>query len=334
MKEIVNGIVSPMTGGRVFLVEDVEKHEFRKEMYDVHVRYYQCEDTREKFTDEKQDELFCNELYNQYRVRHGIPFPDEIKSIRERYKLNYTQVTKIVGFGQNQWRHYENGDVPSESNGRTIAAMRSKEGALYLLEASRNEFAETEYERIKTQIIESSYNDEDSLSRFFFFGRQERGYANGYSEMNPRKLEEMVRYFILNDGNDMCKTKLNKCMFYADMLNYRRTGRSISGVRYRAIEFGPVPEHYDTIYDNVGGVYKTIEVKFNHEYERLHTESMESTSLEEDELGILKTVCDKLKGMSVSDVVELSHKEDVWLRHKGNHELIPYAEAFDIKAFA
>ena len=80
-KQIDNNMKSPFTGGPVYLVEDTEVQDFRKERYTVHVRYYECKDTGEQFTTEEQDEQLCNELYNQYRVRHGIPFPDEIKKL-------------------------------------------------------------------------------------------------------------------------------------------------------------------------------------------------------------------------------------------------------------
>ena len=118
-RQIDKNMVSPLTGGEVYLVEDIESHIFRKEEYKVHVFYYVCKDTGEHFTTEAQDEQFCNELYNQYRIKHGIPFPDEIKRIREHYGLSCSQITKIVGFGQNQWKQYENGNVPSESNGKS-----------------------------------------------------------------------------------------------------------------------------------------------------------------------------------------------------------------------
>ena len=100
-------MISPFTGGKVKEVRAVEEHMFRKETYSVHVRYYVCVDTGERFTTTDQDELMFNELYSQYRVRHGIPFPSEIKEIRERYGLNYSQMSKILGFGINQYAQYD-----------------------------------------------------------------------------------------------------------------------------------------------------------------------------------------------------------------------------------
>lgn len=152
-KQIAKGVVSPFTGGEVYLVEDTEIQTFRKEDFTVRVRYYECKDTGEKFTTEEQDEELCSQLYNSYRVKHGIPFPDEIREIRERYGLSYSQITKIVGFGQNQWRQYENGCMPSESNGRMILAIKSREGMLLMLDACRNQFEESVFRKMRSSVL-------------------------------------------------------------------------------------------------------------------------------------------------------------------------------------
>lgn len=49
-KQEVEQLKSPFTGGKVKEVSTIEEHEFRKEKFSVHVRYYICEDTGEKFT--------------------------------------------------------------------------------------------------------------------------------------------------------------------------------------------------------------------------------------------------------------------------------------------
>ena len=72
-------IKSPFTGGKVKEVYTMEDVEFRGEKFLVHVRYYVCEDTGEQFTTTEQHTLQFNDLYSQYRIRHGIPFTDGIK---------------------------------------------------------------------------------------------------------------------------------------------------------------------------------------------------------------------------------------------------------------
>lgn len=116
---------SPFTGGPVKEVVTTEDMEFRGEKYpDIPVRYYVCEDTGEQFTDGEQDEEWTNILYGKYRKKYGIPSPSEIRATRERYGLNVSQMTRILGFGKNQLAWYEDGQVPSLSNGRLLSLIQ------------------------------------------------------------------------------------------------------------------------------------------------------------------------------------------------------------------
>lgn len=333
-KRIVENMVSPLTGGRVFFVEGMENQTFRKEDYSVHASYYICEDTGEHFTTEEQDEQMFNELYNQYRIRHSIPFPEEIKKIREHYQLSYSQITKIAGFGQNQWKQYEDGNIPSVSNGKIIVAIRNREGMLTMLEASKNQFEENTYNKIRQNILCAPDISRDDILQFYFYGNTQRGATNGYSEMNPDKLQCMVQYIVSKEAKGVSKTKLNKEMFYADFYNYKKHGRSISGLAYRAIQYGPVPEHYETIYDHVQGLTReTILCNGDFDYDLMHCDNPDSSSLTEEELDTINKVMSTLVDMNRSEVIELSHKENGWKKYKDKHGFIPYDEAYTLKAF-
>src|SRR5690606_12006229 len=53
------------------------------------------------------------------------------------------------------------------------------------------------------------------------------------------------------------KTKMNKLLFYADFFMFKQTCFSISGVRYKAIDMGPVPNNFQSIFeylDNSGDI--------------------------------------------------------------------------------
>ena len=122
MERIVD-IVSPFTGGKVKEVTGTEEREFRGEQYRVPVRYYVCVDTGEQFTTTEQDGEWTSSLYNQYRERHHIPSPEQIRATRMKYGLNVSQLTRILGFGKNQIAWYEEGQVPNLSNGRLLSLI-------------------------------------------------------------------------------------------------------------------------------------------------------------------------------------------------------------------
>ena len=72
--------------------------------------------------------------------------------MREGYGLNYTQMSRVLGFGINQLKNYEEGQVPSESNGKMLRIASDPLTMMNLLELSREDFSESEFERIKAKI--------------------------------------------------------------------------------------------------------------------------------------------------------------------------------------
>lgn len=302
---------------------------FRGEEFRVHTRYYVCVDTGEEFTDSRQDSSTFNDLYAQYRVKHGIPFPGEIKAIRERYGLNYAQIGKLLGFGVNQWAKYENGQMPSESNGRLIAALRKKSTTLTLLEEIRDIFEPSEYSKIRALIWSSSDKDPSLSKDSIFYRGTARTIENGYGAFCSEKVEEMVKFFC---GEGSYPTKVNKQMFYADFLHYKHYGISISGLRYQAIHYGPVPVHYDTIYDNIEGLEKESILKNGGEVSVLH--AVVPANLEvfnSTELDTLEMVRNKLSSLSTREIVELSHREEGWISAYPTKSVIPYSEAYSVE---
>lgn len=137
-----------------------------------------------------------------------------------------------------------------------IAAIRDKEVLINLLKNCRAVFPHHEYDRIMTSILKSDlYEDIDTPLYMIIYADNSRIIFNGYGRKSIKKLFEMVRYIVHSHG-EIFPTKLNKLMFYCDFCHYREFGLSISGLTYRALNFGPVPDHYATIYDNVPGLEK------------------------------------------------------------------------------
>lgn len=323
---------SPLTGGRVKEIFTTEVKEFRKEEYCVPVRYFVCEDTGEQFTTTDQDTLQFNNLYAQYRIRHGIPFPDEIKELRKHYNLNYSQISRILGFGANQYAKYEAGEVPSESNGKMIAAIKDKNVLISLLKSCKATFQPSEYERILASILMSEERCDKYLPlRQIIFPDAVRNLLNGYGDKSVAKLFEMVSYIVSKHG-EVFPTKLNKLMFYSDFYNYRKTGQSISGLQYRAMNFGPVPDHYATIYDNIPNLDKRL-IDAHDMISALLSINSDSNfeALAETEKKSMDHVVEKLKPLSVSSIIEASHQENSWRKYSRTHSYIPYDEAFDLK---
>ena len=129
---------SPFTGKEMSILKEWRSMSFRKEEFDVSFHIYKCEDTGEQFEDDAFAELNYNQLVNQYRAKHAIPFPEEIKNIREKYGLSAAKMSEILGFGTNTYRQYEAGEIPSTSNARLIQMAKDPKKFIEMVDLCKN----------------------------------------------------------------------------------------------------------------------------------------------------------------------------------------------------
>lgn len=117
---------SPFTGKEMTVCQETRIVNYRGERYNYTALYYLCEDSGERFTTTASDTEAMEQVYRQYRERHGIPSPEEIKAIRLKYRVSAAKMSRILGLGANQYRLYENGEMPSLSNARLITLVAEK----------------------------------------------------------------------------------------------------------------------------------------------------------------------------------------------------------------
>lgn len=143
---------SPFTGGAVELCTTQATTMFRKELYSYTSYYYRCVDTGRIYSDNELDDKSLEQVYVQYRKRHGIPSQVEIRAIRAQYGVSALAMARILGLGDNQYRLYEDGAIPTESAGKLILLARQKANMLALLDSSQELFTPHEYNRLQDSI--------------------------------------------------------------------------------------------------------------------------------------------------------------------------------------
>ena len=324
---------SPFTGGNVTLCREPSELIFRKEKFQYIHLFYECDDTKERFTTTELDEVNIGQVYNQYRSKYGIPFPDEIRKIRQRYGLPATKMSQILGFGDNQYRLYENGDMPSEANGKILMSIMSQPIFESFVRNSSNQFEKEEYEKIIGKVRGIQDNKENCAAINYVFNSRRRDEYNGYATQSIEKLKNILLYFI-EKFNGVFFTKMNKLLFYTDFYSYKLHGRGMSGLAYKAIKHGPVPIRWDRIYS----FYNDIE------QEIIHFESgMEGTKLisslepdlsnfSDEERQILETIYQRFKSDNSTQISETSHTEEAWQKYVDSGHPIDFSMAFELKA--
>ena len=327
---------SPFTGKEMKLVYEKRTSNFRGEQFEFEHTAWLCEDTGEQFTTDDSDTAAFVQVTNQYRAKYGIPYTDEIIDVRKRYGISAAKMSQILGIGVNQYRLYEQGEVPSVSNGRMIRSVMNPKVMLEMVESSKNEMSKSEYDRIvskvKAVIAESeAYKLEQYETKRLF--TVPRGADNGYAQISLDRLKNILLYFI-EKSDGVFFTKMNKLLFYADFMAYRVTGKGMTGLAYKAIAHGPVPVRWDRIYSFYDEIDQEI-VQFSDGREGTKLVSKLSPDMAEfsdDELKILEYVSQRFKNETPTQISETSHEEEAWKKYKDSDKLISFEMAFTLKA--
>jgi putative zinc finger/helix-turn-helix YgiT family protein len=315
----------------------IKEEEYRKEKFNVYEFYFKCENTSNEFTTPEIGDVNLLQLYNQYRERKNILFPEQIKEMRLKYGLSAARMSELLGFGVNTYSNYEKGEIPNDSNSTLLnVANEPDEFKKSIVSKKENLFSKNQLKNLYDK-IDKLIQEKISCSLFNLIWNKDTipNKFTGFKTPDFNKFAHTVIYFIREPHTFV--TRLNKYLFYSDFLNFKNTGYSITGIHYAAIPQGPVPNNYDYLYNLL------LEEKFigkeevpindNEIYERYKPAQIFDQSLfSKEELNSLKTVMDRLCYMKTKDIIDLSHEEKAWTENQANKDLISYQDfGFELK---
>ena len=329
---------SPVTGKEMQLTKERRLLDFRKEKFEIIFHYYYCEDSEEKFTTTALDEVNMNQVYNKYRDKFKIPFPDEIVRIRKKYSLPANKMAEILGFGINTYRNYEAGEMPSVANAKLIQMADDPKKFIEMVK-----FCGTLHENLKVKYIqkaqllveEQKRNIFKSNFKEYLLGSHLADIYSGYRNPNFEKFTEMVVFFA--EKLSPFKTKMNKLLFYADFLMFKQRCFSISGMRYKAINMGPVPNNFQSIFEYLANKDE-IDIEMTEfpkgfigeQFKAKKNRNFNAALFTNDELIILEKVANTFEKTSTHEMIVLSHLEEAWRKNEQHKNIISYEYAFEL----
>ncbi len=319
------------------LIREKRKLFFRKEEFEFTHHAFRCDDTEEQFTTTELDELNLNQVYNQYRDKHNIPFPKEIFEIRSKFGVSASKMSDVLGLGVNSYRLYEDGEIPNLSNARLIQSVNDPE-VFKKMVLLCDKLDQKEKNKLYKHIEKIIDFEQENLSELLFenhlIGDSKPSLQTGFITPNFEKLSAMVSYF--SEKLSPFKTKLNKLLFYADFLNFKETGFSMSGFRYRAIDLGPVPNNFQSLFEYMQQKGR-IEIQ-NKVFENdivgeqfVKKSDFETGLFSPIELEILSKVANRFKEVKTKEIIDLSHEEHAWIENEKEKSIISYNAAFVLK---
>ena len=148
-------------------------------------------------------------------------------------------------------------------------------------------------------------------------------------EPNYEKYKEMILAYIrkgsAKDGQ-ILKTKLAKMLYLADFAWFYNCLKSMSGMQYRRMEYGPVPDTYFRAIDELEEAGK---ITVNHKddmfliSENRGSKNQSLSRLSREEMKLIEKIAEKWRKNKTSEIVDFTHNQ---LPYKicSLDEVIPY----------
>ena len=162
-------IVSPLTGGEAVYQKEMRETEFRGEKFVYEHHNIRDLETNLEFTNTEIDEGNIERVYAQYRAVHDIPSPEDLAAMREEYGLSAAKMSEILGLGANQYRLYEEGQMPSETIGKMLRSIQTPAVFLSYVEGCKNQMSEEEYTKLCRKIQKTFIKEIKSRSDLSWF---------------------------------------------------------------------------------------------------------------------------------------------------------------------
>lgn len=204
-----------------------------------------------------------------------------------------------------------------------IKALRTKRGFSQLVIAEKLGISRASYIAIEQGKRELTMGEFEKLSVLFGVSLEdmEHGELPSYE-----KYKQMILAF-LRLNKSVPKTKLAKLLYFADFGWFYSHLKSMSGMQYRKIQYGPVADTYFRLIDEMfdagdisieqteGGAMLVSETRGGAKAKLTH--------ISKEEAGLMKKINEKWKGKRTADVVAFTHKQFPYLYAQDN-EIVSY----------
>ena len=306
----------------------IEKREL-KEFRGIEVNTFEnvaiCNECNQDLYVNKIEDENNERIYKIYREKANIIKAEDIVKLREKYDISQRELTAILGFGKMTINRYERGGLPTKSQSDYIKLLIENEDRFIekVKEAyENNNITEKTYKKIVSEGQEENISKkrvQENIRRYLkeVLNRKPDIY-NGYKSLDLEKVENIISY-IASKVKNLTITSLNKYLWYIDMLSFNKRSVAITGLTYQNQKFGPtiVYKKYDEL-SLLDDKYQRedIETENGNTTKIISNENFNLDKINDSEKEIIDTIIKLLKNKNVTDISEMSHREDGWKKTK------------------
>lgn len=314
----------------VFLKEEYQINTIKGVDVSTLLKIAYCSECNEKVYVPDINDENLDRIEEQYRSLNKIVLVSDIKNLLRKYTIGAKPLALLLGWGEVTIIRYLRGQLPNKEHNDKLKSLENpyvfwavyRENSDVLKEAAKKKVDTA----LASLIVMSEENEVPERGLFDFFNGEPNIYS-GFAPFNLKKVINTILYF-LNHSGDTYKTKLNKLLWYADMLAYKRHSVSITGLSYTKHHYGPVPLRYEFLYGSLSEVYVSfVERDLGTQLSPL--KSFDEGCFTKEEIQVLKDINDKFKDFYSTTITDYSHKEFGFINTK-EQEPIPFHYAQEL----
>ena len=134
------------------LVHERECIDVRGESIEVDAEYMHCIGCGTDFENTQGPDSLAA-AYREYRIKHHMSQPEEIKAWRKQYGLTQKELAKILGWGDVTLSRYENGALQDEAHEKILRLAMEPHNLLKLIDDTPDVLSDSKRRRITGEII-------------------------------------------------------------------------------------------------------------------------------------------------------------------------------------
>ena len=319
----------------VHTVHVSEHNEFKGVKVEYDATYEYCELADEYISTEEMISANDIAMKNAYRQAVGLLTTVEIGAIRAKYGISQSDLATLLGWGGKTITRYESHHVQDIAHNTILVKLDSDpEWFIELLNAAKERISQESYAKYMATATSLFEKAQDEYLRKSIFAQYAR-YSNepqstGGMPLNLDKVVDAVNY-IANSAEvtGLYLVKLIKLLWYSDALSYKRSGKSMTGLVYKALPMGAVPVAYKSLVDLKGIEYEEVdfgESAGNHFIRTVHTSY---PTLSQADIDVLNTVIESFGHESKDAIVKCMH-EEVAYTETARYDVIQYKYAKEL----
>ncbi|MCK9226098.1 MAG: DUF4065 domain-containing protein [Candidatus Muirbacterium halophilum] len=310
MSENINICPFCETNDSLKIINKIDMLNIRGEDIGVDTTYYKCNNCENEFEINDLDKYDL--AYRKYREKHGWLQPEDIKSIRKKYKLNQKEFSDILGIGEITLSRYENGALQDKVY-ETLLRLANDPIEFLNMVSNSDDFLS---DKKKHYIIEQLQEEIRDKNKIFDIIKKviKLDNINEFSGNIPFDIDKLVNLIVFLCKDGILKTVLNKLLFYCDFSYYKNFNCSITGSSYVHNHYGPVVDKFEYIFAGLveGNFLEYSEVIYPNGYTgELYTSKrdFDVKLFDDNELEIIINIKKQLGDKTAKELTELSHEE-------------------------